>query len=196
MVELVTPHARFHRAFLTAADEFTAAGQGHYANLLCWPCDEHFAGVEFTREDLESPEVFADYAGFIAAQRFEDTPRPSTYVPCTELWMVSGDRYLGRISLRHTLTDLLLTWGGHIGYGVRPSARRRGHATLALAGMLPIAAERGIDPALVTCDPDNVASQRTIERNGGIYEDTRAGKLRFWVPTKVPVANRADLTTE
>jgi len=50
--------------------------------------------------------------------------------------------------------------------------------------MLPVAADMGIDPVLVTCDVDNEPSRRTIERNGGVYEDTREGKLRYWVPTR------------
>jgi len=182
MFDLVTPHARFHPSFLAAADEFLAADQERHANLLSWPADRDFPGISFTRENLASPVAFARYAQFIADQRFRDAPRPSTYVPSTELWMADGDEYLGRISLRHELTDLLLTWGGHIGYSVRPSARRRGIASQALAGMLPICTALGIDPALVTCDTDNVASRRTIENNGGVYEDTRHGKLRFWVP--------------
>ena len=104
-------------------------------------------------------------------------------MPYTLKWIVGDGEYLGRISLRHSLTPLLLTWGGHIGYGVRPTARGRGVATTALAQMLPVAAALGIDPVLVTCDVDNEASRRTIERNGGIYEDTREGKLRYSVPT-------------
>ena len=163
MFELSTPHPRFHRSFLEAADEFLAVGEERYAKLLAWPTDETFPGIEFTREALESP---------------------SNYVAATERWMVADGEYVGSISLRHTLTDLLLTWGGHIGYSVRPSARRRGHASRALALMLPLCAERGIDPVLVTCDTDNVGSRRTIEKNGGVYEDTREGKLRYWVPTR------------
>jgi predicted acetyltransferase len=50
--------------------------------------------------------------------------------------------------------------------------------------MLEICGERGIDPVLVTCDVDNRASRRTIEGAGGEYEDTREGKLRFWVPAR------------
>jgi predicted acetyltransferase len=49
--------------------------------------------------------------------------------------------------------------------------------------VLPRGAELGIDRVLVTCDVDNVASRRAIEKSGGVYEDTREGKLRFWVPT-------------
>jgi predicted acetyltransferase len=48
---------------------------------------------------------------------------------------------------------------------------------------LAIANRMGIDPALITCDVDNIGSRTVIERNGGVLEDERAGKLRFWVPT-------------
>ena len=45
------------------------------------------------------------------------------------------------------------------------------------------AAEHGLDRVLVTCDEDNVASRRTIERGGGVYEDSRNGKRRYWITT-------------
>jgi predicted acetyltransferase len=52
-----------------------------------------------------------------------------------------------------------------------------------LAAVLPEADALGIDPALITCDIDNLASRRVIEANGGELEDQRGGKLRFWIPT-------------
>ena len=180
---LVDPDPAYHRSFLTAADEFVAAGQAPYAGIVHLAPEEGFAGVHFTREGLEDPAEFARLVRYLLDDRLEETPRPAGWVPCTALWIVDGGEYVGRISLRHRLTGDLLTWGGHIGYGVRPSARGRGAATAALAAMLPLCRERGIDPALVTCDVDNEASRRTIERNGGVYEDTRQGKLRYWVPT-------------
>jgi predicted acetyltransferase len=183
MFELAVPHQRFHASFLSAADEFVAAGEDKYANLLSWPADERFEGRAYTRDALESPEVFAEYAAFVAGQCREDAPRPTAYVPYTMRWMVDDDEFLGSISVRHRLTQLLLTWGGHIGYSVRPSARRRGHATRALGLMLPVCAQLGIDPVLVTCDVDNDGSRRAIEANGGEYEDTREGKLRYWLRT-------------
>jgi predicted acetyltransferase len=97
---------------------------------------------------------------------------------------VEGDEFLGRTSIRHRLTPALLEIGGHVGYDVRPSARRRGHATAMLQAALVVARDLGIDPALVTCDVDNVGSRTVIERNGGVLEDQRSGKLRFWVPTR------------
>jgi predicted acetyltransferase len=98
---------------------------------------------------------------------------------------VEGSAYLGRISLRHRLTKRLLEVGGHIGYDVRPSARRQGHATAMLRAVLPLARAMGIDPALLTCDIDNVGSRRVIEANGGVFENELYGKFRFWVPTDV-----------
>jgi predicted acetyltransferase len=79
------------------------------------------------------------------------------------------------------LTPWLRDYGGHVGYDVRPSARRRGHATAMLRRALPWCRDLGIDPVLVTCDVDNVASRRVIEKAGGQFEDRRDGKLRFWV---------------
>ena len=73
--------------------------------------------------------------------------------------------------------------GGHIGYDVRPSVRRRGYATLMLRLSLPVAHQLGIDPALITCDDTNVGSRRVIEANGGRLASASDGILRFWVPT-------------
>jgi predicted acetyltransferase len=44
-----------------------------------------------------------------------------------------------------------------------------------------LAPSLGVDRVLVTCDEDNLASARTIERGGGVYEDTRNGKRRYWI---------------
>jgi predicted acetyltransferase len=117
------------------------------------------------------------------AQAEPETPRPAGWVPCTTLWWVDGEDYLARIAIRHRLTPILLEMGGHVGYDVRPSARRLGHGTAMLAAALPVARRLGIDPALITCDADNVGSRKVMEANGGVYEDRRGVKLRYWVPT-------------
>ena len=183
-MQLVDPHPRLQRSFLEALDELTAAGEELYARLPSWPAEGAFAGLEVTRASLRDPGAFADYCAFLLAQRQDAAPRPRAYVAATELWLAEGpdlEEYLGRISLRHELTEALHEWGGHIGYVVRPSARRRGHASAALAGMLEVCRARGIDPVLITCDVDNTGSRRVIEGAGGRYEDTRVGKLRYWV---------------
>jgi predicted acetyltransferase len=99
---------------------------------------------------------------------------------------VNGGEYLGRIAIRHRLTDGLREWGGHIGYIVRPSARQRGYATAMLAAALLLARGLGIDPALLTCDAGNIGSRKVIEANGGRLEDQRGVKLRYWVPASQP----------
>lgn len=126
----------------------------------------------------------AGFAAYVAALRAEAAaPRPPLLVCSTTWWWVEGEEYLGRISVRHELTPLLLEVGGHIGYDVRRSRRREGHATAMLAAALPEATALGIDPALVTCDEGNLGSRKAIEANGGIVEDQRGAKLRFWIPT-------------
>jgi predicted acetyltransferase len=160
-------------------DEFRAEGRGA-------PDDNTVIGRYLRDEtDAWSSEVaFRAFAERVRAQRLEETPRPPGFVPDTELWWVEGDEFLGRVGVRHRLTPALLEMGGHIGYDVRPSARRLGHATAMLRHALGVAREVGIERALVTCNVDNVGSRTVIERNGGILEDERAGKLRFWVPTR------------
>ena len=132
---------------------------------------------------FETDEDFDQFVDGVRAERLEETPRPEGFVPDTELWWVEGEEFLGRIAIRHRLTPALLELGGHIGYDVRPSARRRGHATEMLRQAMAVAHEMGIDPVLITCDIDNVGSRAVIERNGGMLEDERGGKLRFWAPT-------------
>jgi predicted acetyltransferase len=184
--ELATPHRRFHRSFLAAADEFARDTEGQPVNIVAdWPADDTFRGASYTRQDVENRETFGQMVDLVVGARLPEAPRPKHFVPFTELWMADGDEYLGRISLRHRLNELLYTWGGHIGYAVRPSARRRGCATRAVELMLPVCAELGIDPVLITCDPDNIGSRKAIEANGGVYEDTREGKLRYWVPARL-----------
>lgn len=76
--------------------------------------------------------------------------------------------------------------GGHIGYGIRPSERRKGYATVLLNLALIKARELGIQRALVTCDRDNIGSAKTIMNNGGVLdsEDEVDGTIiqRYWVP--------------
>ena len=119
----------------------------------------------------------------LLADRFEENLRFPGSVPATTLWWVAGGEFLGRVHLRHRLTPPLLEVGGHVGYRVVPAHRRRGHATAMLAETLPFAAELGLAEVLVTCDYDNVGSRRVIEANGGVFEDRRGVKLRYWVPT-------------
>jgi predicted acetyltransferase len=179
--ELSGPTTDVHESFLAAMDEFMAEGRGS-------DDDNTMIGAEIRgwATTWRGFDFFARYVQELRAQALEETPRPPGYVPSTTLWWVDGDRYLGRIAIRHRLTDGLRHKGGHIGYDVRPSARRRGHATAMLRAALQVARDLGIDRALLTTDPDNKASQRVIRNAGGEPDGERGGVSYFWLPTLTP----------
>ena len=92
-------------------------------------------------------------------------------VPSTELWYMDGATFLGSVGIRHELNDLLTAWGGHIGYAVRPSAQRQGHASAMLAAGLDfVRANLPLDRVMLNVNLDNAASIRVIEKYGGVLE--------------------------
>jgi predicted acetyltransferase len=90
-------------------------------------------------------------------------------LPGFHMWMWDGD-FCGSIGLRWQpgTTELPPYCLGHVGYSVVPWKRRRGYATRALRLFLPHARAEGLPYVELTTDPDNVASRRVIETNGGV----------------------------
>ena len=92
---------------------------------------------------------------------------------------------VGRSSIRRELNDWLLQYGGHIGYAVRPEFRQRGYATEILRQSLQMIQGLGINRVLMTCNDDNIASQKVIEKHGGLLENKvmHEGALlrRYWI---------------
>jgi len=148
---------------------------------------------------LESPSWefalgFDNFSGFPDYVRGVDGwPRgenlPSGHVPGGfYVGLVDGE-VIGRVSIRFRLNEFLSKIGGHIGYGVRRSQRRRGYATEMVRQALPICAGIGIERALVTCDVDNIGSIKVIERCGGVFESVtcdpglKVQKRRYWLKT-------------
>lgn len=175
MAHLVDPDPRYRVSFLAAMAEFAEEGRTGDGSMVGNDIDAYAA-------TWSTPDAFTAYVAVLLGDR--EQPRREGFVRCTNLWWVEGEEYLARIAVRHTLgNEFLREVGGHIGYDVRRSARRRGHASAMLSAALPVARDLGIDPALVTCDLDNEASRRTIVANGGAPDGERQGKLRFWVPT-------------
>ena len=106
-------------------------------------------------------------------------------VPSTFLIAEVNSQIVGRSSIRHELNDWMLQFGGHIGYAVRPSFRRLGYATEILTESLKLARGMGITRVLMTCNDDNLASIRVIEKHGGEIENKVdfEGTLlrRYWI---------------
>ncbi|WP_018933673.1 GNAT family N-acetyltransferase [Gracilibacillus lacisalsi] len=113
---------------------------------------------------------------------------PDGWVPDSTFWLVREKTIIGVVNIRHRLSEILLSIGGHIGYGIRPSERKKGYATKILELALLEAKRIGITRALVTCDADNIGSLKAILKNGGIedadyMEDDGNVVKRFWIET-------------
>lgn len=150
--------------------------------------------IAFNEEWEKSGEKLVPYAARLRGMDFEDwlknvklmeTHAPVGFVNSSLYFLLNGDRILGAIDIRHSLNEYLIGVGGHIGYGVRPSERRKGYATLMLSLALPMAKELGLKKMLITCNKGNIASERTIRNNGGVLEneleDGDEIVLRFWI---------------
>jgi len=172
---LATPDVRLRDSLLETMDDFGELTQMHGSGL--WYVGE---GVPDTSEEGVAALVEA-------LRRFADPTRDigDSLVHCDYFWITDGEpeQVIGFLAVRHALNDFLLEVGGHIGFSVRPARREEGHANRALALGLDRAADLGVERALVTCDLDNEASRRTIVRNGGVFEDERKGKKRYWIDT-------------
>lgn len=163
-IDLREPTTDLHQSFMQSTAEWNGEEQDgasmFFADKYGWDLADH---TDFERwvkllNDLAKPEF---------------TPAPG-FVSQSTLWVVENGKYLGAVSLRHDLgTGYLAEVGGHIGYGIRPSARRRGLAKLALAGSLEQARSLGLPKVLITCNDSNIGSARTIESCGGVLESIK-----------------------
>ncbi|UJP08719.1 GNAT family N-acetyltransferase [Microbacterium sp. KUDC0406] len=143
-----------------------------------------FHGNREPRTPVLTETGYAEWLTMLEEEADETVPLLTGRVHSSWFWIVDdAGAWVGFLSLRRSLNDFLREYGGHIGYSIRPSRRREGHAARALHHALDEAAALGLDRVLITCDEDNVGSARTIERNGGAYEDTRGGKRRYWALT-------------
>lgn len=102
-------------------------------------------------------------------------------VPQTTYWLLINDRLVGIGKLRHRLTEKLRKSGGHIGYTIRPSEKRKGYGTILLREILVMAKEKDLNHLLLTCTEENAAFRRIIENNNGVLDEIKDGKCKYWI---------------
>lgn len=134
---------------------------------------------------LGNYDTFAAWYTALCAMHSETT-LPAGLVPSTTYLVLDETGALvGMIDLRHRLNEHLLQYGGHIGYSVHPNQRCKGYATEMLAQLLAICKARGMAKVLITCDKGNLASAKTILKNGGVLENEVPNGAkqtqRYWV---------------
>ena len=151
MIKLIVPNEEYLKSYKDAYDEYAENGISTYSFTDPSACDI-FAKFERYRNGADLP---LDRVG-------ED-----------KYWLADEEKtyFIGEIAIRHRLNDVLARRGGHIGYGVRYSEWNRGYGTKMLELALEKAKERHISPVLITCNDDNLASARVMEKNGFVLGD-------------------------
>ena len=136
---------------------------------------------------LQNYELVGDWIEYLEMMESPKTC-PEGRVPSTVYMAVRGEdgKVVGMIDLRHHIDHPVLgLWGGHIGYSVRPSERRKGYAKEMLRLDLEKCRERGLKNVMITCNSENTASERTILANGGVFEkeiEAEGERIkRYWI---------------
>lgn len=167
-MELIIPDKKYYQSYIDAIKEYNEFQVSTYQFL-----------------DVTGNDIFEQVENFRTGNNL-----PEGYVKATYLWLTDGDEFIGEVSIRHGLTDSLLKFGGNIGYGVRHSKWNTGLGTTMLSLALNYAKETiGLRRALITCNDNNYASARIIEKNGGILQDKIVNTIdgvdrltrRYWI---------------
>lgn len=152
-LKLILPDAAYKQQYAEMVEEFQSKDQKITpAALTCG------------KDDFE--EVLR------TAENYRNGIVPDGHVPSTVYWLLRlpDNRLIGAVDIRHRLNEHLREVGGNIGYGIRPSERRKGYAVKQLALALDKCREMGMAEAVVSCDTDNTGSAKTIRKNGGILD--------------------------
>jgi predicted acetyltransferase len=171
-LRLERPNIRYQASYLSAMAEFQS--------------DSEKSAWIYLGEDESHDTPAKDFASYVARLRSMEATAPANFVRSTCYWAIYRGEVIGRIAIRHELNDFLRTIGGHIGFIVRPSFRKMGVASEMLRQLLETDRAKSIKKLLITCDEDNVASERTIVKNGGAFEcivpnGDKPKKKRFWI---------------
>ena len=165
-MKLIEPNTIYKITYLEMMDEWRSSGEELVPFTL-----------EFDTSDFEK---------FIRYTNSFKTINPEGFVHHSTFWLITDNEEIAGVSnLRHYLNERLLTEGGHIGFGIRPSFRRKGYASKLLELTLLEAKKLDIAKVLLTCDKSNTGSSKTIQKNKGVLwkEQMLEGVLKqyFWI---------------
>lgn len=163
-LKLIKPNRELRQAFLTMQKDFKESKEDRYQNITFG---------QYLKEAENEEKGINLKPGYCCASIF---------------WLINEkNEILGVSSLRHKLVSTLRRVGGHIGYNVPPSKRKKGYGTLLLKLTLQKAKKMGFKKVLLTCNKDNIGSAKIIQKNGGVFKnemiDPATGNLkqRYWI---------------
>ncbi len=136
-----------------------------------------------------SLDGYTDYSVYLKALRLKQKGSEH-WVPNSNYFLVNGEqKIVAMVSIRHELNDFLWRVGGHIGYSVRPSQRRKGYGARILDEALAKCKQLELGDILVTCAATNVGSAKVIMHNGGVETESHRDEngletRRFWIKNR------------
>ena len=164
--------------------QFVFPGEENREDVLSF-----YKEMEETGDSCIGQAGYADYDAWLRGMRNRHSGQnlPKGYVREDFFLCYEPEKLVGVFSLKFELTEYLKNFGGHIGYAVRPSERRRGLASQMLAQGLRLAKDCGLTRVLCVCDEDNLASEKVIVKNGGVLENALYDPVeqvrvrRYWI---------------
>ncbi|MBG1269524.1 GNAT family N-acetyltransferase [Nostoc sp. WHI] len=172
MLKLINPTCDLYLEFINMVAEYQKLGESRlfYQNNLTLIQEDFSAYIQYLENNSKGISL-----------------KPG-FVPATTFWLVTqGKVILGESQLRHWLVPTLEHRGGHIGYMIRPFQRSKGYGTKILAMTLEKARNMGLSRVLLTCEQDNLASARIIQKNQGkltsegFLENSDKIISRYWI---------------
>ncbi|MBE6791826.1 MAG: GNAT family N-acetyltransferase [Ruminococcaceae bacterium] len=139
--------------------------------LLCEMMDEWTLADEVIVPRAISKADYHNYYEY--SEAIEVRTESSRLVPDSTFFCLDTERniFVGAVNIRHRLNERLSVGVGHIGDGIRPSERKKGYGTKMVALALEECKKLNLDEVLMCCEKSNIASEKTIIRNGGILEN-------------------------
>ncbi|MBN1795252.1 MAG: GNAT family N-acetyltransferase [Sedimentisphaerales bacterium] len=171
--KLVEPTVELKGEFLAMANEFKAEGSDTMNGVGSIEIDNFENSIIHAKNHSRGIDL------------------PQGWVPASTFWLVSNNQIVGSCNIRHQLNEFLENYGGHVGYGIRPSQRQKGYGMRILKLSLEKAKQLGLERVLITCDDDNIASIIIIETNGGKLEDKimdeghKVPTRRYWIDLRL-----------